>query len=156
MKFTNIKLASKISGARPGQGLKKLFTYYVADSKYGISTSNDEDVVDEDYYIVYNNWPKFTGATRNSSAINTSSTALTDIGIDSLRTQIGTTHVADTSLDCVIVRKSDRKAVRLTITGTNRAHYENMNASTTITAIAPDDGPWTPEVGRLVNMGYIG
>jgi hypothetical protein len=100
--------------------------------------------------------PPFFFATRNSSAINTSSTALTDIGIDSLRTQIGTTHVADTSLDCVIVRKSDRKAVRLTITGTNRAHYENMNASTTITAIAPDDGPWTPEVGRLVNMGYIG
>ena len=151
----NIKLADGQSGARPGQGLKKKFDYYVADSKYGISTNNDANVIVEDYYIVYNNWPKFTGDTRNSSEIDTSSTALAKIGISALRTQIGTTHVADTSLDCVIVRKSDRRAIRLQITGTNRAHYENMNASTTITEILPSDGPWTPEVGRLGNLGYV-
>jgi hypothetical protein len=157
MKFDNINLASGISGARDGQGLKKNFTHYVTDSKYGISTKNNAATVDEDYYIVYNNWPKFTGATRNSDEIDTSSTDLAGIGISSLRTQIGTTHVAATSLDCVIVRKSDRKAVRITITGTNRAHYEDINvseSSTTITAIDPSDGPRTPETGRLINLGY--
>lgn len=159
MKFDNINLASGISGARDGQGLKKNFAHYVTNSKYGISTNNGVDVVDENYYIVYNNWPKFTGGTRNSGAINTSSTDLADIGIDSLRTQIGTSHAEDGStLDCVIVRKSDRKAVRIQVTGTNRSHYEDLDtseSSTTITAIDPKDGPHTPETARLRILGFV-
>ena len=114
MKFTNIKLASGISGARAGQGLTRDFTYYIADSKYSIGT--DATTTNEDYYIVWNNWPSFTGATRTSSKAVAG--AFAGIGITNLFTQIGTSHVADTSLDCVIIRKSDRKAVQLTITGT--------------------------------------
>ena len=159
MKFTNIKLASKISGARPGQGLKTKKDYYVTGSEFSFGTDADDTVIDEDYYVVWNNWPEFTGANHTGTS-DIVGTAFDGIGITVLKTALKATHTADTSLDCVIIRKSDRKAVRLQITGTTRTHYQNIDkdntGSTTITAVDPDDGPWTPEVGRLVNMGYIG
>ena len=57
-----------------------------------------------------------------------------------------------------IIRKSDRKAVRVQIDGEREADFrEDWTAgNVTITAINPKEGPWSPEIGRLVNMGYIG
>ena len=155
MKFTNIKLVDGKSGARPGQGLKRHRDHYVASSHFGVGTTAD-GVANTDYYIVWNEWPVFSGSDDHGTH-SVSGTSLADIGITTLTTAIKGTHASGT-LDCVIIRKSDRKAVRLTITGTNQSHYKAINtanASTTITAVDSKDGPWTPEIGRLINQGYI-
>ena len=158
MKFTNIKLADGKSGARPGQGLKRARDHYVASSHYGIGTTANGNL-NEDYYIVWNEWPTMDSEGSNENGTHSQSgTALADIGITTLTTALKATHDSGT-LDCVIIRKSDRKAVRLQITGSTVSHYKTINSSnssTTITAVDPKDGPWTPEIGRLVNMGYIG
>ena len=160
MKFTNIKLADGTSGARPGQGLKRNLDYYVDGAEYGVGTCADSTTTDEDYYIVWNSWPEFNDS--GSAANGTKSSDLgdlTNIGITTITARLKGVHVADTCLDMAIIRKSDRKAVRVCISGTNSCHYKNIQASdsnTTIEEIDPKDGPWTPEIGRLVNMGYIG
>ena len=155
-RFENIKLASGDSGARAGHGLKRNRTYFVTDSHFGIGTTAD-DVLNEDYYIVYNNWPVFTGSNENGTRSQTG-TALEDIGITTLTTAIKGTHDSGT-LDCIIVRKSDRSAVQLTITGTTQSHYKTINsgnASTTITAIDKVTGfLWTPEIARLSTLDYV-
>ena len=157
MKFTNIKLADGKSGARSGQGLKRAGEHYVTGSHYGFGTVAGADV-NEDYYVIWNNWPTFTGVTADTTINITGLTALTNIGITNLFCKSKPTHVVDTSLDCAIVRKSDRKAVRITITGTDHTHYRTnwTTGTAVVAAIDPDDGPWSPEIGRLVNMGYIG
>ena len=155
MKFTNIKLADGQSGARPGQGLKRNPTYYIASAHYGIGTAVSSTTIDTDYYAVWNEWPTMTGSEGDHSN-DTSGTALNDIGIAALTVRCKADHGSGT-LDVAIIRKSDRKAVRVTVLGANKAHYKNgIVANGTIVAIDPDDGPWTPEIGRLVNMGYIG
>ena len=161
MKFTTIKLADGKSGARPNQGLVRGRGHYVTSSHYGFGTIDHASTVDTDYYVVWNDWPVFdSGGAAETGGRTQVGTAFDGIGITHLYTTILATHTADGStLDCVIIRKSDRKAVRLQITGTTPGHYKTINdsnSSTTITAVDPDDGPWTPEVGRLVNMGYIG
>ena len=154
MKFTTIKLADGESGARPTQGLKRAEQHYVTTAHYGIGTAADSDV-DTDYYAVWNNWPTFSGSNGNHTN-NVSSTALNDIGISTLTVRCKGTHASGT-LDVAIIRKSDRKAVRIQITGSTSSHYKaGVTANATITAIDPKDGPWTPEIARLVNMGYIG
>ena len=156
MKFTNIKLADGKSGARPGQGLKRDRDHYVASSHYGIGTTENA-TANNDYYIVWNNWPVMSGSNANGDH-DVSGTVLADIGIDLITTAVKGTHASGT-LDCAIIRKSDRKAVRIQITGSTGSHYKTINpsnGSTTFTAIDPKDGPWSPEIGRLVNMGYIG
>jgi len=154
MKFDNIELADGVSGARDGQGMKRVSTHYIADSHYGLGVGSGGDL-NEDYYVVWNEWPTKAGTLGNHS--NTvSSTALAGIGITALTVRCKNGAVTGT-LDCAIVRKSDRKAVRITITGSTKGHYETItvsNASTTITAIDPSDGPRTPETGRLINLGY--
>ena len=109
---------------------------------------------------MWNEWPTFTGS--NGDTFETvSSTALNDIGISRLDIRAKATHTADTSLDVAIIRKSDRKGIRITVTGNTAAHYKGGNAGTsigtkaTITAIDPKDGPRTPETGRLFNLGYV-
>ena len=155
MKFTNIDLANGISGARDGQGMKRGEAHYVAASGYGIGISGDTTDTDTDFYVVYNEWPTFTGANANSNA-TVSSTDLATLGINRLDVRSKATY-ASGSLDIAIIRKTDRKAVRITVTGSTASHYKIINpsnASTTITAIDPIDGPWTPETGRLVTLGY--
>ena len=155
MKFTNIDLASGVSGARDGHGLKRTRGYYVTGSEYGIGTTANA-TLNSDYYIVWNAWPVFSGTPAEGTRSFGASTALGKIGITALTTTLKETHVSGT-LDCVIVRKSDRKAVRVQVTGTNHEHYETINpsnASTTITAIDPKQGPRTPETGRLTLLGY--
>ena len=155
MKFDNINLASGISGARDGQGMKRGEAHYVAASGYGIGISGDTNDTDTDFYVVYNEWPVFTGANANSNA-TVSSTALATLGINRLDTRAKPTYGSG-SLDIAIIRKSDRKGVRITVTGNTVSHYKIINpsnASTTITAIDPKDGPRTPETGRLRNLGY--
>jgi hypothetical protein len=160
MKFDNIELADGISGARDGQGMKRGENHYVTSSGYGIGISGDSADTDTDYYVVWNEWPTFTGS--NGDTFETvSSTALNDIGISRLDIRAKATHTADTSLDVAIIRKSDRKGIRITVTGNTAAHYKGGNAGTsigtkaTITAIDPKDGPRTPETGRLFNLGYV-
>ena len=155
MKFTNIDLANGISGARDGQGMKRGEAHYVASSGYGIGISGDTTDTDTDFYVVYNEWPTLSGANANSNA-TVSSTDLATLGINRLDTRAKATHVSG-SLDMAIIRKTDRKGVRITVTGSTVSHYKIINpsnSSTTITAIDPIDGPWTPETGRLVSLGY--
>ena len=154
MKFTNITLADGKSGARSGQGLKRAEGHYVTGSDYSIGTTAN-NVVNDDYYIVWENWPTFTGsATHANHTSNVASTDLALIGITSLSVRSEATHSTG-SLDCVIVRKSDRKAVRITVTGSTGANYKASINTATIAVVDPKDGPWTPELGRLLNQGQI-
>ena len=154
MKFENITLANGKSGARKGQGLKRAEGYYVTGSNYSIGTTANA-VVNDDYYIVWKNWPTFTGsATHQNHTSNVASTDLAKIGITSLSVRAEFTHGAGT-LDCVIIRKSDRKAVRIQVTGTAKVKYKQDINTATITVVDPKDGPWTPELGRLLNQGQI-
>jgi hypothetical protein len=164
MKFDNIELASGISGARDGQGLKRNVAYYVsagAGSKYAIGTADSDDTIDEDYYLVYNKWPTLTGAVSDASEVVYSGTALNDIGISSLWIQAGATATGSQELDVAIIRKSDRKAVRLSVTGLSGTAAKNALrgpavgvTGVTVAAIDPKDGPRTPETGRLTLLGY--
>ena len=155
MKFENITLANGKSGARTGEGLKRAEGYYVSGSNYGIGTTANT-VVNDDYYIVWKNWPVFTGTVSHANhTSNVASTDLALIGITSLSVRSEATHSAGSSLDCVIVRKSDRKAVRITVTGSTGANYKASINTATIAVVDPKDGPWTPELGRLLNQGQI-
>ena len=164
MKFDNIELASGISGARDGQGLKRNVAYYVsagAGSKYAIGTADSNDTIDEDYYLVWNKWPVLTGTSSNADEVVYDGTALNDIGISSLWIQSGAYATGSQELDVAIIRKSDRKAVRLTVTGLSgtaaRSALRDPSVGVTgvtIAAIDPIDGPRTPETGRLINLGY--
>jgi len=161
MKFDNIDLASGISGARDGQGMKRADTYYVTNSKYAIGTANSNTSIDEDYYLVWNKWPTLTGTISNASEVVYSGTALNDIGIPSLWVRSGPTATGSQELDVAIIRKSDRKAVRLTVTGlTGAAAAAALRGpavgvtGVTVAAIDPKDGPRTPETGRLTLLGY--
>ena len=164
MKFDNIDLASGISGARDGQGLKRNVAYYVSagdGSKYAIGTANDDDAINEDYYLVWNKWPTLTGAVSNASVVAYDGTALDDIGISSLWIASGATATGSQELDVAIIRKSDRKAVRLTVTGLSGAAAAAALrgpavgvTGVTVAAIDPKEGPRTPETGRLTLLGY--
>jgi hypothetical protein len=155
MKFNYVKLNDGNYGAWAGSGLKRLETWYTGDS-YGIGTANNDNI-DTDYYIIWNEWPTFAGSAGSDSTEPVDGTVLANIGIDDLYFSRKDGAVSDAGLDCAIVRKSDRKAVRIQVSGTNVAHYTTtMAANATFTAIDPSDGPWSPEIGRLVNMGYIG
>ena len=164
MKFDNIELASGVSGARDGQGLKRNVAYYVsagAGSKYALGTANSDDTIDENYYLVWNKWPTLTG-TPSDEVTTYVGTALNDIGISNLHIQAGTTASGSQELDVVIIRKSDRKAVRLAVTGLSGLDAQNALrdpavgvTGVSVTAIDPKDGPRTPETGRLINLGYL-
>jgi len=160
MKFDNIELADGISGARDGQGMKRGENHYVTSSGYGIGISGDSSDTDTDYYVVWNEWPTFTGSNGDTLEDVTGTALETALGITELSIRAKATHTASTSLDVAIIRKSDRKAVRVTVTGNTAAHYKggddaaSISAKATITAIDPTDGPRTPETGRLINLGY--
>ena len=160
MKFDNIDLASGVSGARDGQGLKRDAAYYVTGSGYAIGIANDA-AINEDYYLVWNKWPTITDTVTNASEVVYVGTALNDIGISSLWIASGATATGSQELDVAIIRKSDRKAVRLTVTGltggTARTALRGPAVGVTgvtVAAIDPKDGPRTPETGRLINLGY--
>ena len=157
MKFTNIILADGVSGARSGQGLKRGAEHYVTGSHYGFSTLTSTSTVDTDYYVIWNLWPTFTGTAANTTITISGLTALTNIGITNLYARSKPDWSAG-SLDCAIVRKLDRRAARITITGEREADYRTdwTASNATVAEINPSDGPWSPEIGRLVNMGYIG
>jgi len=158
LRFENIELASGDSGAREGHGLKRNKDYYVADSEYGIGTTAN-NTLNEDYYIVYNTWPVLSGSSlTNGTHSFGASTALGKIGISALTTAVQASLTKDHGLDCIIIRKEDRQAVRITIASTNHGHYKVINPSnsgTTITAITDTRGLWTPERARLSTLGYI-
>ena len=154
MNFTNVKLKDGNYGAWAGSGMKRTESWYTGTS-YGIGTTAT-DVLDEDYYIIWNDWPVFAGTAGSDSTDVVSGTKLADIGITSLFFSRKDGAVSTAGLDCAIVRKSDRKAVRITVTGSNVAHYTTTIAdNATIALISPTDGPWSPEIARLHNMGYV-
>tara|TARA_R110002167_G_C12287571_1_gene615778 strand:- start:38 stop:514 length:477 start_codon:yes stop_codon:yes gene_type:complete len=158
MKFTNITLASGKSAAEPEQGLKRLEGYYVTGSSYGIGTAASDTTVNTDYYVVWNEWPTLSGNNANASN-DVQFSALSSIGIDTLTTRgkNGTLLTKESQgLDCVIIRREDRKAVRIQITGQTSADYRTaVFANATITEVDPIDGPWTPELARLTTLGYL-
>jgi len=160
MKFDNINLVSGESGARDGQGLKRDAAYYVTGSGYAISTKINTDL-DEDYYLVWNKWPTLTGGVTTADVVEYVGTALNDIGIASLYISSGATATGSQELDVAIIRKSDRKAARLTVTGLSGTAAKNALrdpavgvTGVSVTAIDPKDGPRTPETGRLTLLGY--
>ena len=155
LKFTNIKLADGKSGADRGQGLKRTEGHYVAGSGYGIGTTVGS-TVNDDYYIVWNEWPSFDGSAAASTTSDVSATVLAQIGITQLTVAAKADHVVGTSLDIVIVRKSDSKAVRVQVSSVNEADYkEDLDSEAIITLVDPKQGPWTPERGRKQNLGYL-
>ena len=153
MKFTNVKLNDGNYGAWAGSGMKRTESWYTGSS-YGIGTVGT-DALDEDYYVIWNDWPIFADDPGNDATDDVSGTALAGIGIDDLYMSTNDGAITTGGLDCAIVRKSDRKAVRIQVTGTTVADYTTAIADQTITAIDPKDGPWSPEIGRLINMGYV-
>ena len=156
LKFTNIKLADGKSGADRGQGLKRTEGHYVTGSNYGIGTATNGTSTNDDYYIVYNQWPSFNGSAASPTTSDVSSTDLAEIGITQLTVAAKADHVADTSLDIVIVRKSDSKAVRVQVSGVTEGDYkEDLDSQATITIVDPKQGPWTPERARKQNLGYL-
>jgi hypothetical protein len=155
LRFENIDLASGISGARDGQGMKRGESHYVDGSGYGIGISGDTSDTDTDYYVVWNQWPTFTGSNANTND-TVSATALgTILGINRLDFRAKADHDSGT-LDIAIIRKSNGKAVRVTVTGTTETHYTNLIAdNAVIKEITSFDGLWTPERARLLTLGYI-
>ena len=164
-KFTNITLASGKSAAEPEQGLKRLEAYYVTGSSYGIGTAADDTTVNTDYYVVWNLWPTMSGTNANFTN-DVSITPLSSIGINTLtvRAKNGATVTgASAALDCVIIRREDKKAVHLIIEGRTASNYRDgikasyiIGATTTITELDREiDGPWTPELARLATLGYL-
>lgn len=164
-KFTNITLASGKSAAEPEQGLKRLEAYYVTGSSYGIGTAADDTTVNTDYYVVWNLWPTMSGTNTNFTN-DVSITPLSSIGINTLtvRAKNGDFVTAGSSaLDCVIIRREDKKAVHLIIEGETAANYRDgikasYIAGATTEIIELDqaiDGPWTPELARLATLGYL-
>ena len=159
MKFDYIKLVDGDYGAWAGSGMKRAAAWYTSNT-YGIGTTANA-TLNEDYYVIWNEWPIFSGSgTTTYTTDETESTDLNDIGLEDLFFATANGSTVSNSLDCAIVRKSDRKAVRIQVSGTTAAAAYTTeiatHANSTIAAIDPSDGPWSPEIGRLVNMGYIG
>ena len=157
MNFTNVELVDGNYGAWAGSGMKRAANWYTSDT-YGLGTTATADLND-DYYVIWNEWPIFTGEDMDTySTDETHTTALNDIGLEDLFFATADGDTVSNSLDCAIVRKSDRKAVRIVVTGDAIEPYTTeiaTHANSDITAIDPKDGPWSPEIGRLINMGYI-
>tara|TARA_R100001509_G_scaffold48444_1_gene26298 strand:+ start:56 stop:556 length:501 start_codon:yes stop_codon:yes gene_type:complete len=155
-RFENIELADGSPGDIPGQGMKRDTDYYVTGSRFALGVQTNGNL-NEEYYVAYNNWPVFANsgiANHSNSTAGAIGDLKTHIGIDNLVVRCGNAHTSGT-LDCVIVRKSDRKAVHLKITGSNKSHYEGpnkSNGSTTITALTEY---WTPAKARLFTLGII-
>ena len=158
MNFTNVKLVDGNYGAWAGSGMKRKDDWYTGDS-YGIGTTATDDL-DENYYVIWNEWPVFSGDEDKTFTESATGTVLkTHLDIDNITVESNLTHSSGT-LDCAIVRKSDRKAVRLQVSGDTEAHYQGSIIATAVaagklTVIDPSDGPWSPEIGRLINMGYV-
>ena len=171
MKFTNITLnGTDESGARSGQGLRRFEHHYVQDSGWALGTTAD-NVVNTDYYAVWNTFPTMTGTNVNIAAINTSGTELSAIGISQLTIRSKSGYTGGI-LDLAIVRKDDGKAVSITFPAsalptTNAttmgasslimlsAGYTGAGRQAQIKVVPPSQGPWTPERGRLRNQGQI-
>ncbi len=154
MDFKYVQLTDGQYGAWLGSGLKRSLSWYVSDAKYGLGTTANE-VLNEDYYMIWNEWPTFDGDLSDYTN-DVSGTALNDIGIDTLTVRVGDGATLTGTLDCAIVRKSNRSAVRITVTGTNKAHYKgSIHSEGVIAKIAPREGPWSPEMGRLRIGGYV-
>jgi len=152
MDFKYVRLTDGQYGAWMGSGMKKNASWYTGTT-WGIGTAND-DTINTDYYVIWNNWPTMSGAL-GSHINDVSGSALAGIGIDNLWVHCGANHASGT-LDCAIVRKSNRSAVRVIVTGSNKDHYKDgIDTSGVITAINPTEGPWSPEMGRLRTLGYI-
>ena len=170
MKFTNITLnGTDKSGARNGQGLRRYEHHYVLNSGWAFGTTAN-DTVNDDYYVVWNTWPTMSGAADiNIAPINVAGTALNDIGITTLTIRSKNDYSTGI-LDCAIIRKSDRQAVSITFPTSALTDADSTGASSLlmlsgaytgagrkaqIKTILPADGPWTPELGRLLNQGQI-
>ena len=163
MKFNNITLAgTNKSGARTGEGLGRLENHYVQDSGWAIGTTAN-DTVNTDYYAIWNTWPTMSGAsTRNIAPIDVSGTPLSDIGITTLTIKSKNAYNAGSDvLDMAIVRKSDRRAVSITFPASATSDLDILSAGyvpagqAQIKTISPNQGPWSPEIGRLLNQGQI-
>ena len=183
MNFTNVKLVDGNYGAWAGSGLKTVANWYTTSQatgeaytvgRYGIGTTaatttaaggGGTATINEDFYIIWNTWPDVgtTGASYTPEKKTSDDLSLTKLGtvlgINTLYFAVGddSMRASNPGLDCAIVRKSDRRAVRIEVSSLTKTHYTTaIGANATITEINPSDGPWSPEIGRLVNMGYIG
>jgi len=168
LRFENIKLVNGKSGEETGQGLRLAADYYVADKHYGFNAGStavgiSTSEVNEDYYVVYNSFPAMvTGSASNRSNQDVSSTDLAKIGINFIRVRCKDDHSGG-ALDCVIVRKSDRKAVHVKLAAdlstsdyrTGWVAAVSGDADSEITLITDTRGIWTPARARLFTLGYI-
>jgi len=111
-------------------GLNRLRTYLDPIANYGFSTKSSGGLTDKDYYVCWNNLPSFGVDEGDSDVINFNSDHLLNsvLGISTIYTSFTETFIGG-SLDCMIVRKSDRKAVRIQLTGNTGSTFGSWNTA---------------------------
>ena len=130
-------------------GLNRSRSYLDPIANYSFSTKSSYGVTDKDYYVCWNNLPSFGVDDGDSDVINFNSDHLLNsvLGISTIYTAF-TENFIGGSLDCMIVRKSDRKAVR--IQASNNFDDWSGATYTDVSDIAN-----YPELQRLRLLGII-
>ena len=120
--------------------------YYVPGSRYGFTiTSADSGVTADDFLVVWRIWPEYN-QDENDSRTDTSIGKLSQFGINGIRLAY-TETATSREIDCAIIRKSDRKAIRFQ---TNDSRAFNDGNTSIISDIAN-----YPELQRLRLLGII-
>jgi len=120
--------------------------YYVPGSRYGFTiASADSGVTADDFLVVWTIWPDFD-SDENDSRTDTSIGKLSQFGINSIRIAYDESSTS-LEIDCAIIRKSDRKAIRFK---SNDARTITDSDTSIISDIAN-----YPELQRLRLLGII-
>ena len=113
--MSGIYFENQVNSMGPNDSASALREFYVPGSNYGFTITNPSNVLD-DYFVAWRSWIVTSGGDTSQTNVNTSSTLLgTILGINTINIQVREDDPVGT-LDCIIVRKSDRKAVRIVTT----------------------------------------
>lgn len=129
-------------------------SYYVPGSNYGFSIFDPEERLDpNNYFVAWRDWITVSGfSSINPNVIASGyggSILQSELGIrEFLYTGYDTTPTVTGNLDFIIIRKSDRNAVRIQST-----NYVIDRGNVTLTSVK--DVSVYPELLRLYNLGYI-
>ena len=144
--MSGIYFKNQVDSMGPSNAAAALREFYVSGSNYGFTITNPSNVLD-DYFVAWRSWIVTSGGDTSSINRNTSSTLLgTILGINNINIQLREDDPQGT-LDCIIVRKSDRKAVRIVTT--------NVQWNNGITYTDVSNNANYPELQRLRLLGII-
>ena len=143
--MSGIYFENQVDSMGPDDSAAALREFYVPGSNYGFTITIPSNVLD-DYFVAWRSWIVTSGGDTKQSNKNTSSTLLgTILGINNINIQLREDDPQGT-LDCIIVRKSDRKAVRIVTT------HESWD-DVTYTDVSNNAN--YPELQRLRLLGII-